>query len=374
MSWSSVSNRWTLRVANAATSTIDKYTCRYALLATGYYDYDVPLQASIPGLDDFNGTVIHPQFWPKGFNHRKKNIVVIGSGATAITLVPTLANEAAHVTMLQRSPTYIATLPRDSGPHLFFKAILPEYIAFRLIRISWILFMLFFVPFCRIFPRLSWAILLTLVKLELPWDMPMAPNFTPKYLPFDQNLCLTPDSEFFNSIAKGKSSIKTGVIQKVTPTSIRLKDGAELHPDVIITATGLKLCFGGNINITVDGKLYRLADNAVWKGCMGDGLPNAVAIIGYFDASWTLGTDISAKLACRLINRAEKGKLGVFTPRSQPGMQKVPFTYLNATYVTSADNIMPKAGIKPQWLPRKNYWHEIREGWWGDITSDMEWC
>lgn len=380
MNWSSDTKTWTVDLTNTCSAgengsiKTERLQCRFMLLATGYYDYDTPLQANIPGIDSFRGTVVHPQFWPKDLDIEDKTVVVIGSGATAITLVPSLARQGAtHVTMLQRSPTYIASVPGESAMQAVTKVCLPADLASRVIRMQWIIFMLAFVRFCRAFPALSWALLLARTRTELPLDESLKPNFTPRYQPFDQNLCLTPDSDFYEMLRKGKTSIITGYIDTVTEAGIKLCTGPELQPDIIVTATGLKLRFGGDIRITIDEQSFVIGENFVWKGCMLNGLPNCVAILGYYDASWTLGTDISAKMACRLINRACKFKNKVMVPRSKSDMKPVPFMYLNSTYVTAADSIIPKAGNSPQWRPRQSYWSEMRSVWVGDITTDMEW-
>lgn len=373
MKWSSQTQSWTISATHTLDDVKTVLKCRFVLQATGYYNYDTPLQAKIPGLEKFNGPVIHPQFWPKEFDYSGKNIVVIGSGATAITLLPSLAKKAAQVTMLQRSPTYIASLTSETRLQALTKLFFPAPISYHLIRLQWILFILFFVRFCRLFPRLSWVVLVFFTSLELPAGASIWPDFAPKYDPFDQNLCLTPNSEFFQALRDGKANIKTATISAVTADTIQLNSDTELKPDVIVTATGLNLQFGGSIDIWVDGTPFSIASSFVWKGCMLDGLPNCVAILGYFDASWTLGTDVSAKMACRLLNHARNKEKNSFTPRSTIGMKKRPFTYLNSTYVTTAEDILPKAGDKAQWLPRANLWRETQDVWWGDIITDMEW-
>lgn len=373
MKWSSQTQTWTINATNTSNDVETSYKSRFVLQATGYYSYATPLQARIPGLENFSGPVIHPQFWPKAFDYSGKEIVVIGSGATAITLLPSLSKEAARVIMLQRSPTYITSLKSETWMQAWTKLCFPAPLSYRLIRLQWIIFMLIFVPFCRIFPRLSWTILIFFTWLELPTDISIWPDFAPKYNPFDQNLCLTPNSQFYQSLRDRKTSIKTATIKMVTADTIQLDSGGELKPDIIVTATGLNLQFGGGIEIWVDGKSFSVGSSFVWKGCMLDGLPNCIAILGYFDASWTLGTDVSAKMACRLLNHATNKKRRSFTPRSTIGMKQKPFTYLNATYVTTAEDSMPKAGDKAQWQPRPNLWREMWGVWWGDIITDMEW-
>ncbi|KAM3427808.1 hypothetical protein MY4824_009199 [Beauveria thailandica] len=361
MKWSSQTQTWTVSATDTTDGVGTSFKCRFVLQATGYYNYDTPLQAKIPGLENFSGPVIHPQFWPKEFDYNDKNIVVIGSGATAITLLPSLSKKAAQVTMLQRSPTYITSLTSETRLQALTKLCFPAPLSYQLIRLQWIFFIVVFVRFCRTFPRLSWLVLIFFTRLELPADISVWPDFAPKYNPFDQNLCLTPNSQFYQALRDGKTSVVTATISAVTADTIQLDSGTELKPDVIVTATGLNLQFGGGIEIWVDDKSFSIASSFVWKGCMLDGLPNCIAILGYFDASWTLGTDISAKMACRLLNHARATKSTSFTPRSTIGMKERPYTYLNSTYVTTAEHITPKAGDRPQWQARPNVWREMRD-------------
>ncbi|KID81793.1 Flavin monooxygenase-like protein [Metarhizium guizhouense ARSEF 977] len=373
--WSTVAKGWSLDITVQGNTRTTLRSC-YLALASGYYDYEEPLKTEIPGLNSFNGTVIHPQFWPRDFDYANKSLVIIGSGATAITLLPSLAKKAGRVTMLQRSPTYIASMPSESLIQKITKAIFPSFLAYRIIRLQWIFFILFVVRFCRTFPRLSRLLLLLRTKAELPSGMPLAPNFTPKYHPFDQNLCVCPDSDFYQAIKTGKGSIKTGDIDQVTARSIKLKSGEELHPDIIITATGLKLRFDGGAKFTVDGKGYNLAEHYLWKGVMLEDLPNCICISGYFDASWTLGTDISAQMACRLFNEKRKNGINILVPRrseeERQNMKDMPVTYLNSTYVKAGEAVLPKAGNGKQWGPRPSYWQELLTVRWGDIRTSME--
>lgn len=254
-------------------------------MATGYYDYHQPRQADIPGIQNFTGNLVHPQHWPADLDYKDKNVVIIGSGATAITLLPNIARDAGHVTMLQRSPTYILSVQNEDLVEKMIWFLFPKVLAQKLIRFKWIFIPLVLVNFCRAFPRLARKLLMALTARELPKDMPLEPNFTPKYNPWEQRLCLCPDSDFYERIRSGEADVKTDAISNVTETSIQLKSSDELHPDIIITATGLNLLIAGGIKIIVDGSEYHIGDNFLWKYAMMGNLPNAAFAFGYVDAS-----------------------------------------------------------------------------------------
>ncbi|KAJ5547728.1 flavoprotein [Penicillium frequentans] len=321
--------------------------------------------------------VVHPQFWPDDLDYADKRVVVIGSGATAITLLPSLATSAAHVTMLQRSPTYIASLPTRGVFEVIVLKILPSSMANRVIRLKWMLFSLFMVSMCHRFPRLAKSFFLRETAKLLPPGMSLEPDFVPSYNPWDQRLCLCPNGDFYAAIRSGKASIHTGIIETITASSITLASGKELHPDIIVTATGLKLRLAGGIAITVDGEPYKLSDNFTWRTAMVEGLPNLVLSIGYTNASWTLGTDSTAHLACRLLDRMRKHGLSVIVPRmtaeEKKELEERPFLALSATYVKKGGNVFPKTASTAPWQPRSYYWRDLAIARWGDIKKGMEW-
>ncbi|CAP97010.1 hypothetical protein E8E15_001170 [Penicillium rubens] len=376
MSWSTESKTWNLAL------TVDKTTSsnlqsRFVLLGTGYYDYHQPLQADIPGIRNFTGTLVHPQYWPTGLNYKDKKVVIIGSGATAITLLPNVAKDAGHVTMLQRSPSYILSVSNEDLVEKLIRLLFPKVLARKLIRFKWIIVPLVLVNFCRRFPRLARKLLMILTAKELPKDMPLDPNFTPNYKPWEQRLCMCPESDFYESIRTGKADVKTDTIANVTETTIQLQSGGELHPDIIVTATGLKLCIAGGIEIFVDGLQYHIGENFLWKFAMMDNLPNAVFAFGYTDASWTLGADTTAKLACRLFKKMKKDHATMVVPRmgaeEKKHVKRLPFLNLKATYVREAQNVLPNVGDRSVWKPRSYYWKDLTDAMYGSLQKGLEW-
>ncbi|KAF2725410.1 putative monooxygenase [Polychaeton citri CBS 116435] len=375
MEWSTRNKSWSLNISHNDQSK--RMTGRFVLLGTGYYDYEKPLESTIPGLQDFEGITIHPQFWPTDLDYKGKHVVVIGSGATAITLLPNLAKEAAHTTMLQRSPGYIVSIPGEDMFERAAKAILPVTLALRLIRFKWILIPFLMVSLCQWFPNLARKALSKETRAQLPDDIPIDPHFKPNYNPFEQRMCMCPNGDFFECLRSGKASIATGHIDTVTKDTIKLKSGQELHPDIIVTATGLRLKVIGGINVSVDGESLDIGDKFTWKGTMLEDLPNALYAFGYVDASWTLGADATAMMACRLLKEMQKRDTWMIVPRrseeEKRSMKQVPFLYLKSTYVNSGKNVLPKAGDRPQWRPRSYYWKDMAMARFGDIRTGLEW-
>lgn len=376
MDWSSASSSWNLDiVANGADKI--KLRSRFVFLGTGYYNYDEPLQTQIPGLEDFAGPVIHPQFWPTDLDYTGKNVVIIGSGATAVTLLPSMCDKAAHTTMLQRSPTYILALPQKDYLDRALRFLLPGGVARSLIRFKWILSAFLLTTFCTWFPRLARALILKRTARELPKGVAMDPHFTPRYNPWEQRMCLCPGGDFFQCLKTGRASVETGVIARVTPHAIKLTSGRELHPDVIVTATGLKLHIAGGIETSVDGAPVHIPDCYAWKGCMLENVPNLALSIGYVDASWTLGADATAQLVCRMLSRSAREGYSVIMPRlsdeEKAAMKPLPFMRLNSTYVEKGKSLFPKVGSDPQWKPRSHYWKDITNAWWGNIDAGIQW-
>jgi cation diffusion facilitator CzcD-associated flavoprotein CzcO len=378
ISWSTASKAWTLDIIMKNAGSAKKVLrTRFIMLGTGYYDYKTPMHADIPGIADFQGTVVHPQFWPTDLDYSGKDIVIIGSGATAVTMLPALAGKASHVTMLQRSPTYIIPMPKENVVDRTIEFIFPHFLAFAMIRFKWILMSLLLVTYCQWFPHHARKSFLKRIKQELPQGTSLDPDFTPSYNPWDQRLCVCPDGDFYTCLRSGKGSVKTGVIDRVTQAAIRLKSGDELNPDIIVTATGLKMALAGGIEIIVDGEPYRVADHFMWRGAMLADLPNLVLAIGYVDASWTLGADATAQLACRLLNTMKRDSVSMIVPRrsdeEKKGMRETPILYLKSTYVQRAKSVLPKAGDRSPWQRRSYYWKDMLTTRWGDIWAGMEW-
>lgn len=372
--WSSEEHAWTLR---ATVQGVEKtFRARYVLFGTGYYDYETPLQTTIPGIEDFGGKVIHPQFWPEDLDYSNKNVVIIGSGATAITLLPSIAEKAAHCTMLQRSPSYILSQPSEDKLEKLIRAVSPSFLAQRLVRVKWLLLPWLLNTICTYFPNAARNLITAATKKQLPPNLPYDPHFKPRYNPWEQRLCFCPNGDFYAALRSGKASIATDTIASVTKNSIKLASGQELHPDIIVTATGLKMRLAGGARISVDDEQAPLALNTkfMWKSVMLQDLPNAFFSIGYVNASWTLGADAAAYTVCRVINQAAKAGAAAVVPRAPEGVQmrEIPVMNLRSTYIQKARDVVPKAADRKQWRPRKSYFSDMWEAMFGDVTSELE--
>ncbi|KAK3677485.1 hypothetical protein LTR78_002335 [Recurvomyces mirabilis] len=376
--FSSTSKTWTLDVtANGK----EKKTIRskFFLLCSGYYDYDQPLKTLIPGIEDFEGTVAHPQFWPQDMDYTDKKVVIIGSGATAITLMPNLAKKAENVTILQRSPSYILSQPSEDGMEKAIRWLTwwNKPLEHTLIRWKWVLVPFLLTRFAYNFPNAARKMFQNITQSQLPPTIQRDPHFNPSYNPFEQRVCFCPDGDFYKALRTGKGSVETGVIEKVTKNSIKLTSGKELNPDIIVTATGLQLRVGGGIAISVDKAPYNVGGKFLWKGVMLEDLPNAAYVIGYVDASWTLGADATAQLICRMLNTMQKEGVVEVVPRlsdkERNSMKEEPVLRLTSTYVKKAKDIMPKAGASGQWRARSYYFKDILMAWFGDIKTGTEW-
>ena len=371
--WSSADKCWELEVHRGGQDTPSTYRCRFLLLGTGSYDYETPLEAAIPGIESFEGKVIHPQFWPKDYDHTNKNVVVIGSGATAVTIVPSIADKVKRVTMLQRSPSYIFPLASASPLTSLLFLLLPATIAHFLNRIHWLIRSHITTWFCRSFPGLAKALVRHVVSQNLPPDIKWDPNFKPRYNPWEQRFCASMDGDFFAALRSGKADVVTDRIRTVTRDSIELESGAALHPDVIVTATGLKLKFGGGIRFSLDGEGFGLAGKFAWKSAMLQDVPNLMFMTGYESASWTLGADVSAQLFLRVVRHVEQvgGKAAVPRLRRPEAMPKKPLMSLTSTYLKDLMTVLPTGG-DGQWSPKKNYFLDMADIKWGDVTTDLE--
>ncbi|KAL3471224.1 hypothetical protein BJX99DRAFT_266954 [Aspergillus californicus] len=372
--WSSADNTWSLSVENTADEQMRAISARFVIFGTGYYDYHTPLETNIMGLDQFGGQVVHPQFWPEDLDYSDKRIVIIGSGATAVTLLPNLVKKAQHVTMLQRSPTYILPLPNRSRPLLSW--IFPASIARRLIRISWIVTARMFFLFCQAFPLLARFVMRMSTKRQLPKNVPWDPHFKPRYNPWDQRLCITPDGDFYKSLYTGKAAVKTDTITAITPKGIQLDSGEFLGADMIVPATGLRLKIAGGASITVDGVPVHINDKFIWHGMMIQDMPNAFFMIGYTNASWTLGADATALTLCRLLKKLEKNGQAAAVPRLSPDLassiQPRRLLNLSSTYVNKAEKDLPQAADRGPWLPRDNYFSDLWFAKHGNLEDGME--
>ena len=355
-SWSSDRGRWSVVVEVGQAKERKTFQCRFLYLCCGYYSYDAAHAPVFPGKEKYRGLVVHPQWWPEDLDYTGKRVVVIGSGATAVTIVPAMAERAAQVVMLQRSPTYFTSLPsRDPVADLARKW-LPANVAHRLVRAKNVGLTLGFYQFCRRFPEQARKFLHGRVRALLPEGYPTDPHFRPRYQPWDERMCLVPDADFFKAIRKGKAEVVTDTIDTFTERGIRLTSGRELEADIIVTATGLKIIPFGNIQLEVDGRAVSPKDALVYKGLMLSGVPNAAWCVGYTNASWTLRADLSSRYVCRLLNHMDRHGYTRAIPEAEEGdVGARPLLDLSSGYVKRAAEHMPKQGSKAPWFLRQNY-------------------
>ncbi|KAK4184345.1 hypothetical protein QBC35DRAFT_525581 [Podospora australis] len=366
--WRSDIAKWEFQVSHPGSSSPSIFRSRFVLLGTGYYDYKTPLETSIPGLSTFTGKIIHPQFWPKDYDYTNKHVVVIGSGATAVTIVPAMAPTVKRVTMLQRSPSYIFPLPSNPWITALLFAILPAKWAHYLNRLMWLWRSYLTTLVCRKFPALAKLVFRHVAVTSLPPSIPWDPHFKPKYNPWDQRVCACVDGDFFAALRSGKADVVTGAIKKITEKTIELESGESLQPDAIVTATGLKLRFGGGIKFSIDGKEFNWADKYAWRAAMLQDVPNLVFLTGYETASWTLGADVSAKLFVRVLHKMERLDAKVVVPQVEEGvkMAEKPMMSLSSTYLKTMREVLPKGG-DGVWAPKSNYFADMAGAKWGGI-------
>ena len=352
-SFSTARAQWTLDVAVDGDPVV--LTCDMLRMCSGYYSYAEGHTPHFPDEAAFGGQLIHPQFWPDGLDCAGKRVVVIGSGATAVTLVPALAKTAGHVVMLQRSPSYIFSRPSRDTVAAFLQRMLPRALAGRLIRARTIAQEVFYYKLARARPADFKRRLLDMVSAELGPDFDVARHFTPTYDPWDQRICLAPDSDLFAAIREGRASVATDHIERFTPTGIRLASGGEIEADIIVSATGLKMVAMGGIAVTVDGRQVDFGERLAYKGMMIGDVPNFIFFVGYSMASWTLKVDLVASFACRVINFMRRGGYDVVVARSDATVTPEPFLTLTSSYVQRAAATMPKYGDRLPWRLSGNY-------------------
>jgi len=353
-SWSTKDTMWTVEAVHDGERKT--FTCSFLYLCSGYYSYDRGHVVDFPGQDDFAGTTVHPQFWPEDLDYADKNVVVIGSGATAVTLVPAMAGKAAHVTMVQRSPSYIVARPQQDEAANKIRARLPDALGHRVVRAKILVRSAIFYQYMRRFPTRAAALLRRGAAAALGDSVPLDPHFAPRYNPWDQRLCLVPDGDLFKALRAKQASIVTDHVETFTADGLRLKSGRELKADIIVTATGLNMIAVGGIALTVDGKPVDSGKTTVYKGMMLSGVPNLAWCVGYANASWTLRADLTARYVCRLLNHMARKGFTVCTP-TPPSRPSTGKTILNLTsgYVNRAAAILPKQGTRRPWRSRESY-------------------
>lgn len=355
-SWSSEEARWTVDAHRGDTGEVVRFTCDFLLMCSGYYDYAGGYTPGFDGIEDFEGRVVHPQKWTDDIDYRGKRVVVIGSGATAVTLVPAMAEEAAHVTMLQRSPTYIVSLPGEDALANLLRRYLPASLAYSITRWKNVFFQTAFYQFCRRFPERAKQLILAGVRAQLGEDYPVEKHFTPSYDPWDQRLCLVPDSDLFRAIRKGRASVVTDHIDRFVPNGIRLRSGDVIEADLIVTATGLRLKVLAGVELTVDGERVDLPGKMTYKGMMLSDVPNVAMVMGYTNASWTLKADLTSEYVCRLLNYMSRNGYDECRPViDDPTVEPRPLIDFSSGYIQRSIREFPKQGSKTPWRLYQNY-------------------
>ena len=358
--WSTADSRWTVEAQRTDTGESVEITCGFLFMCTGYYSYASGYKPDFEGRERFDGPVIHPQEWPEDLDYAGKRVVVIGSGATAVTLVPAMAETAAHVTMLQRSPSYILTLPAEDPIANGLRRILPSKLAYSIVRWKNVLLTTVFYQLSRRRPKLVKAVIRKGVQRQLPKGYDVDKHFRPTYNPWDQRVCLVPNGDLFRAIRNESASVVTDRIETFTERGLKLESGQELEADVIVTATGLDLVPFGGLSMAVDGEEIELPTRLAYKGMMLEGVPNAAAALGYTNASWTLKCDLTCEYVCRLLTHMDEHGYAKCTPlNDDPGVAPEPFIDFSSGYVLRAIDKFPKQGSKAPWRLYQNYARDI---------------
>ncbi|KAI1380530.1 FAD/NAD(P)-binding domain-containing protein [Hypoxylon crocopeplum] len=363
MNWSSKTQQWTLLVSHGG--LLKQLTARFIVLGTGYYDHEDPRKTTIPGIENFKGNILHPQFWPEEFDYTGQRMVIVGSGSTAITLLPNLIKKAAKVTMVQRSPSYVVSVGNHTRG--------PPWLRFYERVCNLLLFHLF-VLYSKYFPsRAREGILKNAVK-QLPESVGVDPHFTPKYNPWDQRVCFAPDGDFFKALHGPKAGVVTGVIKQVTNHAVEMEDGQLIEADTIITATGFTMQLGGKIDIRVDGEKKEWRERTVWNGAMLHDVPNMFFVFGYAEAPWTIAADITASVLLRVLKFMESRGARSAVPRlpNDKSFAVRHFFPLLSTYSEEAQERLPKCGNLGPWKPRVSPPIDYLHGRWGDITTGLQ--
>ena len=369
--WSTADAVWT--VAAEQDGERREFTCNFLFMCSGYYNYHRGHTPSFPGVEAFEGRIVHPQFWTPDIDHAGKEVVVIGSGATAVTLVPAMAKTASHVTMLQRSPTYVVSRPSDDAFASWLQRTLPAKAAYGITRWRNVLFGAYFYSRARKYPAQAKQRIVGWVRDHLGPDYDVDRHFTPKYNPWDQRLCLVPDADLFDALKAGTATVVTDEIETFTESGIRLKSGEELPADIVVTATGLELQLMSGIPLAVDGLAIDPSKSFNYKGMMFSDVPNLALSFGYTNASWTLKADLTCAYVCRLLNTMRKRGLRQATPRvGDDDLQPEDFLDFTSGYVQRALDKFPKQGSKAPWKLHQNYAKDLMALKFGSVDDGME--
>lgn len=361
--WSSQEACWTLDAEELVSGTRQQLRTRFLYMCSGYYSYEEAYRPRFEGETNYQGRIIQPQFWPKDIDYKGKQVVVVGSGATAVTLVPAMADSAAHVTMVQRSPSYITALPQTDPVAQRLRHWLPDRLAYRLIRWKNILLSMVFYRIARRFPDYFKQRIVQMAARQLGPNHSVEPHFSPHYKPWDQRLCIVPDGDLFKVIRSGKASVVTDEIKQFTADGLQLKSGQILPADVVVLATGLTIKLFGGMQLTVDGQVLQPNQLMAYKGMMLSEVPNLAIAFGYTNASWTLKTDLTAQYVCRLLRYMERHRYAAAVPRRQADVADQPFLNFSSGYVQRAGHLLPQQGSRRPWQVYQNYlidWLTIR--------------
>ena len=366
--WSDKERCWSLEIETPGGLKVLK--SRFLSICTGYYDYKNAFRPKFEGEEYFQGKIILPQFWPKNLDFSNLKIAVIGSGATAIALVPSLVDQGAgHVTMIQRSPTYVMNLPNRNGQFTFLKKILPNSWAFRITRTTNILLSMASFGLSKTFPKFMKKLIMNAAAKQLPKDYPVEKHFNPTYNPWEQRLCVVPDGDFFKSINSGQATVVTGVVSRFSEKGVEMKSGEFIQADLIVLATGLKIQLLGGAQISVNNKAVKVSESYIYKGMMVSDLPNLIYCFGYTNASWTLKVDLTANYLCKILKYMDKRGLEVVTPKASKIESEENFLNLSSGYITRAEKDLPKQGAKRPWRVYQNYLFDMLSTRFGSVRD-----
>jgi monooxygenase len=371
--WSSENACWTIEVETPESDESIYYACNFIFSCSGYYDYDEAYAPEFAGSENFQGEIVHPQFWPEGLEYEDKEVVIIGSGATAVTLLPSMAGATKHITMLQRSPSYILPTPDADKVADYIGGFVPKSVLHAINRWKYISLVTFVLKLCKWNPKLVKKLFRKAAKDSLGPDFDVDKHFKPNYNPWDQRLCADPDGLFYKCIADGDASVVTDHIENFTETGIQLKSGENLSADIIISATGLKLVSLGGVEISVDGRAFEANESFSFKGMMFSGLPNFVQCFGYAQAgSYTLKVDLTCQYACRLINNMDKKHYQYCVPEvGDPDMEVSDmFSVLSSGYIQRTAHLFPKAGVKAPWIRNENYFLDVLQTRFSSVEEE----
>ena len=369
--WSTPDARWTVDIDRGDTGERVRMTCSFLFTCSGYYRYDEGYTPEFKGTDRFTGPIVHPQHWPEDLDYDGKRVVVIGSGATAVTLVPAMAERAAHVAMVQRSPSYVVSLPGRDPIADALRRVLPPSITYPLVKWKNVLLSMFSFQLSRRAPQVMKGIIRKGLEKQLPEGYDIDTHFKPRYNPWDQRMCVVPDGDLFRAISEGRASVVTDGIETFTENGLLLTSGKELDADIIVTATGLNMLALGGMAISVDGREVQLSETVGYKGMMFSGVPNLAAAIGYTNASWTLKCDLACRYVIRLLDYMDRHGYSQVTPRwAEPDLPDQPFVDLSSGYVLRSVDKFPKQGNRAPWRLYQNYIRDILLLRYGAVDDD----